>query len=178
MTLPKSKKSGFTLVEMTVAIVFGLALSAAGLTLLNQQIRVARTFNQQDFILSEAPQINNSLTALLSKADAIRLHPDFANAVGNTNPLLTGGSTLVAAFRNIDNTTTFGIISLEAVAGGNQLNYYYYDPAQSAPTQANPSWVISRKVTNANFNLVNGLFVTTLTGPRGEQITYTISPLQ
>ena len=178
MNLPQSKKSGFTLIEMTVVIIFGMALSAIGLMLLNQQVHTARVFSQQDFILSEAPQINSSLVSLLGKADAIRLHADFNNAVANTNPILTGAKTMVAAFRNYDNTTTFGIISLETVAGQQRLNYYYYDPAQTAPTQANPSWTISRKIADADFSLVNGLFETTLTGPKSEQISYTISPLQ
>lgn len=178
MNLPKSKKSGFTLVEMTVVILFGLALASTGMVLLNQQIHTARIFSQQDFVLNEAPQINTSLTALLGKADAIRLHPNFDDAIENANPLITGGKTLVAAFRNFDNTTTFGIISLETSSGRPQLNYYFYDPNQTAPTQANPSWVVSRKVTDADFSLIDGLFQTTLTGPNTEQITYTVSPLQ
>ena len=181
MKLPQSKKSGFTLVEMTVVIIFGMAIAGAGLALLNQQIRITRLFNQQNFILTEAPQINNTLVTLLGKADAIRLHDNFSDAVANTNPVLTEGNTLVAAFRNFDNTFTFGIINLETVAGRQRLNYYSFDPNASPPTnptQGSPSWTVSRKVTDADFSLVNGLFQTTLTGPNAEQITYTISPLQ
>ncbi|MGJ8725760.1 MAG: PulJ/GspJ family protein [Roseibacillus sp.] len=180
MKLPQQLKSGFTLVEMTVVIVFGMALSAAGLMLLNQQIQTVRTFNDQDFILSEAPQINTSLASLLGKADAIRLHSNFAGAVGNTSPVLSGATTLVAAYRNVDNTTSFGIICFETVSGQQRLNYYYYDPTPpaTAPTQGNPSWTISRNISNVNFSLVDGLFKSTLSGPNGEQITYTISPNQ
>ena len=178
MKLPQSRKSGFTLVEMTVVIVFGMALSAAGLLLLNQQVHTARVFNQQDFILTEAPQINNSLVSLLEKADAIQLYPDFNSAIAGTNPVLTDAKTLVAAFRNFDNTTTFGIISLETVAGVPRLDYYFYDRNQAAPTQGDPSWTLSRKIVDADFSLNNGLFQATLTGPQTEQITYTISPLQ
>ena len=181
MNLPTRKKSGFTLVEMTVVIVFGMALASAGLMLLQQQIQTARLFNQQDFILTEAPQINNSLGAILGRADAIRLHANFADAVNNVNPTTTGATTLVASFRNFDNTFILGYISLETVSGNPQLNYYFEDPnltPRAAPAQATPAWVISRKTQNVNFNLVNGLFQLTLTGPASEQITYTISPNQ
>ena len=178
MTPTHTKKAGFTLIEMTVVIVFGLALSSTGLALLSQQINTVRTYNKQAFILNEAPQINSSLIGLLDRADAIRLHADFDDALGDQNPILTGAKTLVAAYRDVDNTTTFGIISLETVSGVTRLDYYYFDPSATAPTQGNPSWTISRAVTDVDFSLVQGLFVNTLTGPDSEKITYTISPNQ
>lgn len=174
---PKIRK-GFTLVEMTVVIMFGMALASAGMMLLNQQINTVRIFNEQDFILKEAPRINNTLTSLLSRADAIRLHANFSDAIQDQSPVITDGKVLVAAFRNIDNTVTFGIISFETIAGEDRLNYYYFDPNQTPPTQGNPSWTISRVIDDADFDLVQGLFQGTLTGPNAEQITYTISPNQ
>lgn len=173
-----SRKSGFTLVEMTVVIVFGMALASTGMLMLNQQINTVRIFNEQNFILREAPRINSSLTALLSRADAIRLHENFSDAVQDQNPVLVDGKTLVAAFRNIDGTVTFGIINFETIAGESRLNYYFFDPTQTPPSQGNPSWTISRQVDGANFILNEGLFQATLTGPNEEQITYTISPNQ
>lgn len=172
------RKKGFTLVEMTVVIVFGMALSSAGMLLLNQQIQTIQRLNAQDFILREAPQINTTLTALLSRADAIRLHDNFNDAVLDQNPVLADGKVLIAAFRNIDNTTTFGIISFETVAGTDRLNYYFYDPSSTPPTQGSPSWTVSRDIGLASFNLVDGLFQAALTGPGGEQLTYTVSPNQ
>lgn len=178
MKIQQKKRKGFTLVEMTVVIVFGMALSSTGLMMLNQQINTVRIFNQQNFILHEAPSINTTMTALLNRADAIRLHDNFADAIADTKPVLADGKTLVAAFRNIDNTVTFGIISLETVSGLTKLNYYFYDPTDTAPTADTPSWVISRDISDADFNLVQGLFQATFTGPNAEQITYTISPNQ
>ena len=179
MKLPNKLKSGFTLVEMTVVIVFGMALATTGLALLNQQINTVRIFNKQDFILSEAPQINNSLVSLLSQAQAIRLHNTFADAINDQNPVLTGGKVLVAAYPDISGSPTFGIINLEDVAGQNHLTYYILDRSQATlPTLGNPSWTISRKLEDVDFNLVQGLFETTLTGPKSERITYTISPNQ
>lgn len=171
-------QKGFTLVEMTVVIMFGLALASAGMMLLNQQVNTVRIYNEQDFILKEAPRINNTLTSLLSRADAIRLHENFTDAVQDQNPVIADANVLVAAFREIDNSVTFGIISFETIAGEDLLNYYFFDPTQTAPVQGTPSWTISRVVDDANFNLVQGLFQGTLTGPNAEQITYTISPNQ
>ena len=76
-----------------------------------------------------------------------------------------------------------GYISLETVSGNPQLNYYFEDPnvtrlEMQLQCKTAPAWVISRKVENVNFTLVNGLFQLTLTGPASEQITYTISPNQ
>ena len=178
MKTTQKVKSGFTLVEMTVAIIFGLALASTGMLLLRQQINTVQIFNDQDFILKEAPRINNTMSALLGRADAIRLHENFADAIQDQDPVIADGTTLVAAFRNIDGTVTFGIICFETVAGDNRLNYYYYDTTQPAPTQGDPSWIISRDIDNADFDLVKGLFKITLTGPSAEQITYTISPNQ
>ncbi len=178
MKIKRAIKKGFTLVEMTVVIVFGLAVAGAGMTLLTQQISIVRILNDQDFILKEAPRINQSLTALLTRADAIRLHQDFSDALADRDPVTANASVLVAAFRNPDDTTNFGIISFETVSGEERLNYYYFDPTAASPTQGNPSWSISRKVSDASFALVTGLFQTTLTGPNSESLTYTISPNQ
>lgn len=180
MKTTQNKIKGFTLVEMTVVIVIGMALAGAGLMLLNQQLRTVSIFNQQNFILRQAPSINRTLTALLDRADAIRLHNNFSDAIGDQNPVLTDGKTLVAAYRNIDNSVTFGIISEETNSGVTSLNYYFFDPSSSEPTPSvdSPSWVISRDIGSADFSLIEGLFQTTLTGPANEQITYTISPNQ
>lgn len=177
-TSPHPVRKGFTLLEMTIVIVFGLAISSAGMMLLNQQVGIVRTINQQNFILKDAPGINHSLTSILSRADAIRLHRNFNQAINDTNPRTENCRVLVAAFRNVDNSTSFGIISLELIAGERVLNYYYYDPTQAAPSRNRPSWTISRNVETADFDLVNGLFRMTLTGPAAESITYTISPNQ
>lgn len=173
-----SFKRGFTLLEMTIVIVFGLAISSAGMMLLTQQVGIVRTFNQQNFILKDAPGINHSLTSILSRADAIRLHRNFSQAINDNNPRTQNCRVLVAAFRNVDNTTSFGIISLETLGGEKFLNYYYYDPTQPPPARNRPSWTISRNVEGADFDLVDGLFRMTLTGPEAETITYTISPNQ
>ena len=186
MKISHLRKKGFTLVEMTVAIFFGLVVASVGTMLLDQQVGIIRTVNQQNFILSDAPEINYTVSTILAKADAIRLHSDFTTAVNDSTPVTTGGQTLVAAFRNPDNTNSFGFISLDppAAASGNpSLNYYILNPNGTGPTSTNPiqnmpAWTISRNVAAVDFALVNGLFQLTLTGPVGEVITYTIAPNQ
>lgn len=180
MKIPLHRKKGFTLVEMTVVIVFGLAISSVGMLMLSQQLQTVRRLNQQNFILQESPKINTAMSALLGRADAIRLHQSFADAIQDQNPVLDDANVLVAAFRNIDNNTTFGIINFETdpATGNNRLDYYFFDPADTAPVEGTPSWNISREIADASFALVNGLFQVTLTGPNAEQLTYTISPNQ
>lgn len=174
-------RRGFTLVELTVVIVFGLAIASAGMMMLTQQITVLRILNQQTFLVEDAPRINQSLTSLLSRADAVRIHTSFADALGDRNAVVDGGTVLVIAYRNIDETTNFGIIAFEAgpnVGDNGRLNYYIFDPAGATPVLGQPSWSISRRVSGANFSLVLGLFQMGLVGPNGEQLTYTISPNQ
>ena len=84
-----AKKKAFTLVEMTVVVIFGLAITASGMLLLNQQIQTAQILRDQDFILQEAPKINSTFNSLLGNADAIRLHQNFNDAVNDSNPVLT-----------------------------------------------------------------------------------------
>ena len=172
-----SLKHGYTLLELSITMFFGAALSSAGLMLAGNQADVASRLREQRFILQEAPSINGSLTNILSRASAIRLHNNFNDAINNTNAVLQDGNTLVAAFRNIDNTVAFGIINFETIGTRTSLNYYYHDPAAgAAPTEGNPSWTISRNVNAVDFDLTNGLFQMGLTGPNAELINYTIAP--
>jgi len=178
MKTSPTRKQGFTLVEMTVAIIFGLVIASTGTLLLNQQVGIIRRVNQQSFILRDAPEINQILTSILAKSDAIRLHNNFADALGDSNPVTANGQALVAAFRQPDGTTTFGIIDFGTTNAGVQgLHYYRLGPG-ATPTAGSPDWTISRNVNAVDFNLVNGLFQLTLTGPAAETITYTISPNQ
>lgn len=177
----KSPRGGFTLVELTIVIAFGLAIASAGMMMLTQQISVIRILNQQTFLLEDAPRINQSLTSLLGRADAIRIHDSFEEALGDTGAVTSGGNVLVIAYRNIDDTTSFGIITFEAAEDDEEnglLSYYIFDPGSATPVLGSPSWTISRRVADADFALVNGLFQLGLTGPNGAQLTYTISPNQ
>ena len=187
MKITKHKNKGVTLIELTIVIAFGLVLSSAGMLLLTQQINMAQRFRDQNFILEEAPKINTTFNSLLSQAIDIRLYPDFATAIGAAptqnsfanGAVLNGSTVLVASYPNpATGNLTFGIISLDMDANGNNvLNYYVFDRfSVSTPVQNSPSWTISRRVSNVNFQLMLGLFDMTLTGPNAGTITYTISP--
>ena len=174
-----TRKKGFTLIEMTVVILFGLAISSVGMLMLNQQVRTSQRLRDQDFILIEAPKINSVMSSLLGQADAIRLHTQFSDALTDSNPVLANATVLVAAFNDVNGNIQFGIISFEDNGGPKRLNYYLLDRGATVlPTEGSPSWTISRNVENASFDLVNGLFEITLTGPQAETLTYTISPNQ
>ncbi|MEM9079744.1 MAG: hypothetical protein AAGC74_03525 [Verrucomicrobiota bacterium] len=175
---PPHRKRGFTLLEMTTVILFSMSLSTIGLGLLNQQIQIQSLLQRQEFILEDAPRINHAITSILSRADAIRLHSSYSDAINDTSAVTTNASTLVAAFRDADGDTTFGLIVFETIAGETQLNYYYFDPAGTAPAAGDPNWNISRNVTATSFDLIDGVFTTSLTGPNAETISYSSSPNQ
>ncbi|MDP0490910.1 MAG: hypothetical protein Q7Q71_07675 [Verrucomicrobiota bacterium JB023] len=175
--IPRVIARGFTLMELSVTIMFGLIVASVGLTLINQQARLMSILNEQNFILHEAPMINRTLTSILSKADAIRIHKNFNSARNGNNYVNTNGRTIIVAYRNPDDTTTYGIIDYKA--NEDILNYYYYDPDDGGiPNKNSYDWTIGKDLTNVRFSLVDGLFQAMLQGPNGETITYTISPDQ
>lgn len=174
----QSKRQGFSLIEMSVVIVVGLMIAGAGLTLMNQQTKFLNVLAEQDFILTEAPQINRAITSIIGRCDAIRLHETFDDAINDQNAVTTGANVLVAAFTNPDGSQFFGLIVLETINGNLMLNYYQYDPGSALPVEGTPSWTISREIDAASFALVDGLFQVNLTGPNAENLTYTISPSQ
>ena len=62
------QRSGFTLVEMTVTILVGLMVATITLTLFNSQLASYKILQTQNFLISEAPQINNTLNRIIPRA--------------------------------------------------------------------------------------------------------------
>ena len=169
-------RRGFTLPELATAIGLALAIAAIMMTLLQQQVTFHRIVKTQGFLVDDAPQINNTITQILSRADAYRIQSKLRDAVSGTNAITADGKVLVLDYLNPDGSEDFGIISFESDNGKDARAYYTMDPATPFTKAGNPDWLISRQVDNAEFFIQNGVFRMQLTGPAGEIVTYSGTP--
>lgn len=175
-TTRSALRRGFTLIELSIAMTLAIAIGGIMMTLVQQQISFHRIMRSQNFLVQEAPQINNSITHILARADAYRIHLDLTDAISDTGAVTADGKALVVGFQNPDDSQSFGVIAFETISGDPVLGYYNLDPASPFPGAGNPTWVISRQVQDATFFVENGVFRAQLTGPAGETITYSGTP--
>ena len=169
-------RRGFTLAELATAMGLALAIAVMMMTLLQQQVTLHGILKAQGFLVDDAPQINNTITQILSRADAYRIHENLSDAVAGANAVTEDGKVLVLGFLNPDGSEDFGIVSFETNDGKDELAYYNLNPSVPFTKAGNPDWLISRRVENAEFFIENGVFRMELTGPAGESITYSGTP--
>lgn len=162
-------RRGFTLLELTVAMMVGMTVGAMVLAMLNQQVAFLRIFRAQSFLNEEAPIISHHVSKLLLSAERFRLHASVADALAGTNPRLTNSPVCVLNFRQPNGTMRAGILSYENRGQGNAL-FYYVVPVSGVLSA--PQWTVTRAPTNVTFFVESGILRTRLTGPAGEEITF------
>lgn len=160
---------GFTLVELSVAIMIGMMTGAMVLALFNQQLAFLKIYQAQNFLTEDAPIVSLYVSRLVGKADRFRLHDTVANALAGTNPRLTPSPVVVMNFRQPDGTMRASILSFEDRGAGLAL-YYYVVPVSGVLSA--PTWYITKKASNIQFAMEQGVLRMILTGPANEQITY------
>lgn len=165
----RMKRRGFTLVELTMAMLLGMAIAGMVMLLFNQQLAFLRIYQTQSFLTEEAPLISLNVSKLVGKADRFRLHDSVQDALLGKNPRLTSSPVVVLNFRQPDGTVRASMLSFENRGSGPAL-YYYVVPSNGV--LGTPQWYVSKKPTNVQFSMQEGVLRMTLTGPAGEQITY------
>lgn len=168
-TLIHTARRGFTLIELTIAMVLGIAIGGLVISLFNQQLAFLNLYRSQSFLTEEAPLISMNVSRIVGKADRFRLHESMADALAGTNPRLTNSPVVVLNFRQPDGTMRAAILSFEDRGTGPAL-YYYVVPVSGV--LGDPQFSISNKPVNVGFTIEQGVLRMTLTGPAGEQITY------
>ncbi len=166
---PHIWRRGFTLVELSVAMMVGMMVSAMILALFNQQLAFIKIYQTQSFLTDEAPVISTYVSKLVGKADRFRLHDSLDDAKAGINPRLTASPVVVLNFRQPDGTMRAAILSFENRGSGPAL-YYYVVPTAGALTA--PQWAVTTKAANVAFTMEQGVLRMTITGPAGERITY------
>ena len=162
-------RRGFTLIELSLVIMMGMLTSAMVLALFNQQLAFLKIYQAQSFLTEEAPVISLQVGRLLGKAVRFRLHDTVADALAGTNTRQTASPVLVLNFRQLDGTMRASILSFENRGNGPAL-YYYVVPTSGVI--GTPQWYVTKKPANVAFSMEQGVLRMTLTGPAGEQITY------
>jgi type II secretory pathway component PulJ len=163
------KRQGFTILELTVAMMVGLSVGATVLAMLNQQVAFLNIFRAQSFLHEEVPIISNHVTKLLSTAERFRLHASLEDALAGANPRLTDSPVVVLNFRQPDGSVRAGILSYEDRGQGDAL-YYYVVPVSGV--LSSPQWAITSEPTNVTFSVESGILRTRMTGPAGEEVTF------
>ena len=169
------RRGGFTLLELTMAMVTGMAVSAMVLAMSNQQLAFLKIYRTQDFLNQEAPVISTYVSKIIGKAERFRLHDSVSDALANRNPRLTASPVLLLNFRQPDGTMRASILSFEA-RNGSQALYYYVVPVSGVLGE--PQWFLTNKPTNVQFSMEQGILRMTLTGPQNERITFSGSMQQ
>ncbi len=172
MTLKwKRNKRGLTLVEMTVIILVGLMVATISLTLFNSQLASYKILKTQNFLISEAPQINNSLNRIIPRANFFRMYRNLADAKAGTNAVITDGKVIALKFQDPANPadSSYGVIAFDATE--NDLDYYHLN-SMAELAVASSEWSISTQLENVVFSVESGVLRTKLSGPNGEEITY------
>lgn len=163
------KRRGFTLIELTVAMMMGMLTGSMMLVLFNQQLAFLRIYQAQSFLTEEAPVISTYVSKLVGKADRFRLHDSVADALAGTNPRLTASPVVVLNYRQPDGTVRASILSFEDRGTGPAL-YYYVVPLVGVLGE--PQWAVTTKAAGVEFTMEQGVLRVKLTGPAGERITY------
>ena len=162
-------RRGFTLIELSLALMMAMVTGSMVLALFNQQLAFLRMYQTQNFLTEDAPLISMHVSRLLGKAERFRLHDTVADALAGRNARLTASPVLVLNFRQLDGTLRASILSFENRGAGAAL-YYYVVPVSGV--LGTPQWYVSKKPTNVSFTMEQGVLRMILTGPAGEQIVY------
>ena len=182
----------FTLLEMTAVILIGLLIAGMSMVLFNSQLTSFQIIRTQDFLIQEAPQINNTLNQIIPRANFFRLYSDVDSAENNaengTGSVINGAQVVILEFRNSSEVattpapgttatppTTYGIIAFDSTT--NRLEYYNRDTLASL-SLSDPSWTISTRATNVAFFVQQGVLRTTVTGPLGSTVTHSTTTLR
>jgi hypothetical protein len=171
------KRVGFTLIEMSIAIMLGLAISGMTLGLFQQQLAFLKIYKSQSFLTEEAPIIGMYVSKLIGKSDGFHLFQGRAEAEAGVGPNNGPASCVVLKFRQPDGTIRGAMLAFEPSPTGEIGLYYYIVPVPFAPL-VQPQWAVMRPASiggtqrGGSFSVVGGILQMTLTGENNEVITY------
>ncbi|MDF1823933.1 MAG: type II secretion system protein [Verrucomicrobiales bacterium] len=172
----KRKKMGFTLIEMTLAVVLSVGIAAVIVVMVQQQISITSTINRFSFLREDAPQINVLMSNLITQADDYRIYPNTANAKAALNAVTEDGNAIRLRFRLPDGSIDNAIVAFETISGKKQLSFYYKDSGTPA-WQTAPDWVVSSRPDVVRFSNNTGVLEITLVGKYGEEVTFAGNPI-
>ncbi len=164
---PHLNRHGFTLIEISTAMGLMVMLSGALVVMLQQHLSFMRLAQRQSFLAQEAPQIGNLLGRIFQQADHYFIYASRDSALSGGTPLIQNGSAVRLFFKTAAQTTQERLIAAETGIGGTSLRLY-----TPQPDGTETSWLICQRLQGATFNAYEGILTVALSGPNGEEITY------
>lgn len=155
--------------ELTLATFIGLAVATMLLTIVNQQFAFLRIYGAQSFLSEEAPIISGYVAKVIGQSSRYRLHNNKTEALAGTNMVMTNAPVILLNFQQPDGSVKAAILAFENLGTGAAL-YYYIVP--SSGSLGAPQWAVTRKPTDVRFSIETGVLRMRLSGPAGEQVTY------
>lgn len=165
----KSRGRGYTLIELTLAMSVGIVISAIVMSLVNQQLAFLKIFRAQSFLVTEAPMLNNYVVKIIGNADSYRLYASVDDLVAGRAQVLDNAPVIMLRFKEPNGTFRASVLSFEDPGTGTGL---YYRMVNSSGVLAAPSWVLSKRPTNVRFSIEQGILRMLVSGPNGEELTY------
>jgi hypothetical protein len=163
----RGRQAGFTLVEISTAVLIMLVLGLALIAMLQGHVRFMEIFRQQTFLSAEAPKIGNLLGRMLNQSDHFFVYASKEDAQAELTPVLTSGSAVRLFFKSANQETTARVIAVDTVEGVTSLRFY-----NQLPDTTWTSWTISDRIAGASFLISQGILNVTLNGPNGEEVVY------
>ena len=169
-TCRKRKARGYTLVELTLAMSIGMMVAAMSLMLFNQQVSFLRIFRAQDFLTREAPLISNYVARVINNAEGYSLYTDINALKNGDTAVLSDANVLVLRFKQSDGTERAAVLSYEDF--NSEPGLYYRLVPDDGSALGDPDWAITKQPADAVFSVEQGILRMTLSGPNGEELTY------
>lgn len=162
-------RRGYTLIELSLAMVTGTMVAVMMLAMVNQQIAFLKIYNAQNFLTTEAPLISNYLARVIGSADGYRLYESVDDLVDGSPPVMTGAPVIMLRFKEPDGTFRASVLAFENPGSGQGL---YYRMVSRAGVLGAPDWALSKRPSNVDFSIVQGILRVRVVGPNGEEIFY------
>ncbi len=157
------------MVELTLAVTISMLVASGCLMLLNLHTFYMNEVSAFRFLRDEAPQVNSLVGQMVGKATSYRIHSSPAEAFAGAAAVNSGGEAVRLLFRNPSGMIEQSVIAFETVNGEGMLNYYRQ---KNGVWPAQEDWTITSQVSSVVFSDNSGVLLMELTGPEGEQITY------
>ena len=163
------RRSGYTLVELSLAMSVGMMVAAISLLLFNQQMNFLRIFRAQDFLVREAPLVSNYMVRVMGSAEGYQLFTDLASLQAGNSAVLEDAKVLVLRYVESDGTEKASVLSFEDPGTGLGL---YYRLVPESGVLGDPDWAITKEPLDVTFAVEQGILRMTLSGPNGEELVY------
>lgn len=163
------RATGFSLVELSLAMAVISGLMVALLLMLNFHVTFVGMVRSQDFLLRDAPRVGGLLNRLLPQADHFFIYADAAAAGDPAALPMESGTAVKLFFRRADGDTVVRTLVFAPPAAENVTP----GTLRLASPENPAGWPVSRALAGATFLIEDGLLKVRLLGPRGEELTYT-----